>query len=406
MKAMVITRTGRMEDAPLELCDVPDPTPAGGEILIRVSACGVCHTELDEIEGRTPPPRLPVIPGHQVVGKVMSVAESPEGDSPRRKLGTVPRNSCVERAQGTVGTSAAGQSPFSHVFRVGDRVGVAWIFSACGRCEYCRNGQENLCTDFMATGRDANGGYAEFMTVPEAFAYPIPDVFTDAEAAPLLCAGAVGYRSLRLAGWDLGHKPESQKGTVPGARSAAIRYSPHDCGHVPRSALGLTGFGASGHLVLKMVKHQCPETRVYVFARSKEEQAFARELGATWAGDTGDRPPELLDAIIDTTPAWMPIVAALGNLKPGGRLVINAIRKEETDKQALLGLDYAQHLWMEKEIKSVANVTRKDVSEFLELAAQIPIKPEVHEYPLEAANQALFELEERRIRGAKVLRIS
>jgi len=338
-----------LEDAPLKLRDMPQPAPAAGEILIKVSACGVCHTELDEIEGRTPPPHLPVIPGHQVVGTVVSVG---------------PSQSAISNLE-------------SGMRSVGDRVGVAWIFSACGRCEYCRSEQENLCADFRATGRDANGGYAEYMTVPECFTYPIPDVFTDAEAAPLLCAGAVGYRSLRLAGW----------------------------GSAPRSTLGLTGFGASGHLVLKMVRHQYPQTRVYVFARSKEEQTFARELGATWAGDTNDKTPELLDAVIDTTPVWNTVVAALGNLKPGGRLVINAIRKEEADKRALLGLDYAKHLWMEKEMKSVANVTRQDVREFLALAARIPIKPEVQEYRLEDANRALLELKERRIRGAKVLRI-
>jgi propanol-preferring alcohol dehydrogenase len=254
-------------------------------------------------------------------------------------------------------------------------VGVAWIFSACGKCEYCLSGQENLCPEFRATGRDANGGYAEYMTVPEGFAYPIPEVFTDTEAAPLLCAGAVGYRSLRLASIKDGQ------------------------------ALGLTGFGASGHLVLKTVLFQYPKTRVYVFARSKEEQAFARELGATWSGDTNDIAPELLDAIIDTTPVWGPVVAALACLKPGGRLVINAIRKEEVDKQMLLGLNYARHLWMEKEIKSVANVTRRDVNEFLALAAKIPIKPEMQEYKLEDANQALLELKQRKIRGAKVLRL-
>jgi len=193
--------------------------------------------------------------------------------------------------------------------------------------------------------------------------------------AALLCAGAVGYRALRLANINDGQ------------------------------AIGLTGFGASGHLVLKTVRYQYPKTPVYVFARSTEEQAFACELGATWAGDTNDRTPEFLDAIIDTTPVWNTVVAALGNLKPGGRLVINAIRKEETDKQALLGLDYAKHLWMEKEVKSVANVTRRDVAEFLELAAQIPITPEVQEYRLEDANQALLELRQRRIRGAKVIRI-
>jgi propanol-preferring alcohol dehydrogenase len=366
MKAMLLTRIGRVEDTPLELRDLPEPRPAAGELLIKVSACGVCHTELDEIEGRTPPPRLPVVPGHQAVGRVVAAPESPNGDSPRR-AGTR-RN--------------PGQSPR---FRVGDRVGVAWIHSACGRCEYCTRGQENLCPDFRATGRDANGGYAEYMTVPEAFAHPIPEVFSDAEAAPLLCAGAVGYRALRLAGLD----------DVRGSGSSEFGAR--------HSALGLTGFGASGHLVLKMVRHQYPKTRVYVFARSKEEQAFARELGAAWAGDTDDQAPELLDSIIDTTPVWKPVVAALGNLKPGGRLVINAIRKEETDKAALLGLDYAKHLWMEKEIKSVANVTRRDVAEFLELAARIPIKPEIQEYALEDANRALLELKERRIRGAKVL---
>jgi propanol-preferring alcohol dehydrogenase len=354
MKAMLLARIGRLQEAPLVPSNLPDPVPAAGEILIRVSACGVCHTELDEIEGRTTPPKLPVAPGHQVVGRVAVLGAWDTIPIPQKESGYVPR---VPR------------------FRVGDRVGVAWIFSACGKCEYCRSGQENLCPDFRATGRDANGGYAEYMTVPEEFAYPIPKVFTDAEAAPLLCAGAVGYRSLRLTNIKDGQN------------------------------LGLTGFGASGHLVLKTVRYQYPKARVYVFARSKEEQAFARELGATWAGDTNDTAPVLLDAVIDTTPVWGPIAAALGNLKPGGRLVINAIRKEEIDKQALLGLDYAKHLWMEKEIKSVANVTRRDVAEFLELAARIPIKPEVQEYPLEDANQALLELKQRRIRGAKVLRL-
>jgi propanol-preferring alcohol dehydrogenase len=363
MKAMVIARTGRLEDVPLELRDVAQPSPASGEILIKVSVCGVCHTELDEIEGRTPPPKLPVIPGHQVVGRVVALGD----------------------ARDTI----RNVGHFDHVpVRVGGRVGVAWIFSACGRCEYCRSGQENLCADFQATGRDANGGYAEYMTVPEAFAHPIPDAFTDVEAAPLLCAGAVGYRSLRLSGIE---------------SLVAGRQSP---------SLGLTGFGASGHLVLKTVLFQYPKTRVYVFARSKEEQAFALELGAAWAGDTNDNPPELLDAIIDTTPVWGTIVAALERLKPGGRLVINAIRKEEIDKQALLGLDYARHLWMEKEVKSVANVTRRDVREFLALAAQgkmgtVPdgTVPIFQEYRLEDANQALLELKQREIRGAKVLHL-
>jgi alcohol dehydrogenase, propanol-preferring len=213
------------------------------------------------------------------------------------------------------------------------------------------------------------------MTVQEEFAHPVPEVFSDAEAAPLLCAGAVGYRSLRLTQLEDGQ------------------------------SLGLTGFGASGHLVLMMARHRFPSSGVCVFARSEAEQTFARELGATWAGGTEDTPPRPLDAVIDTTPVWTPILAALRVLRPGGRLVINAIRKEEADKAALLTLDYPSQLWLEKDIKSVANVTRRDVREFLELAADIPMRPEVQEYPLEQANQALLELKQREIRGAKVLLI-
>jgi propanol-preferring alcohol dehydrogenase len=261
-------------------------------------------------------------------------------------------------------------------FRSAERVGVAWIFSACGTCDYCRRGMENLCPEFRATGRDVNGGYAEFMVVPEAFAYRIPDLFSDAEAAPMLCAGAIGYRSLRLAGLQDGQ------------------------------SLGLTGFGASAHLVLMMVRQRYPHSPVYVFSRSPSEQTFALELGAVWAGDTGDTSPILLDAIVDTTPAWKPVVEALRNLAPGGRLVINAIRKEAVDLEYLLHLDYPTHLWMEKEIKSVANVCRDDVRQFLDLAAEIPIRPKVEEYSLSDANEALLSLKQRRIRGAKVLRIS
>jgi propanol-preferring alcohol dehydrogenase len=260
-------------------------------------------------------------------------------------------------------------------YRVGDRVGVGWIFSACGRCPSCRRGDENLCEDFKATGRDARGGYAEYMVVPENFAFRIPEAFSDSEAAPLLCAGAIGYRSLRLTGLRDGE------------------------------TLGLTGFGASAHLVLKMVRHRYPETRVYVFARSPRERDFALELGAVWAGDTEEVPPEKLRAVIDTTPVWKPVVEALKNLEPGGRLVINAIRKEEIDKEYLLTLRYPEHLWLEKEIKSVANVARQDITEFLELASRIPIRPEVQEFPLEEANQALVELKQGKIRGAKVLRM-
>jgi propanol-preferring alcohol dehydrogenase len=214
------------------------------------------------------------------------------------------------------------------------------------------------------------------MVIGEDYAFPIPEVFSEVEAAPLLCAGAIGYRSLRLTGLEDGQ------------------------------TLGLTGFGASAHLVLKMVKHRYPNTEVLVFARSEKERRFACELGASWAGDTTEEAPIKLDSIIDTTPVWKPIVEALRNLAPGGRLVINAIRKEELDKDYLAQLDYPTHLWMEKEIKTVANVARNDVSEFLELAGEISIKPEVQEYALERANQALLELKARKIRGAKVLRIT
>ena len=339
MKAMVLNETGNLRDnpTPLTLETVPDPVPSGAEILIRVSACGVCHTELDEIEARTPPPELPVVLGHQVVGRVVGA-----GDNAQR-------------------------------FAPGDRVGVGWIFSACGECRFCNNGQENLCTEFRATGRDSNGGYAEYMAVPESYAYPIAESISDGEAAPLLCAGAIGYRSLRLASLEDGQR------------------------------LGLTGFGASAHLVLKLARHLYPRSEVFVFARSAKERDFARELGAVWAGHAEDDCPAKLDGIIDTTPVWKPVLEALKNLESGGRLVINAIRKEDVDKDQWLRLDYPSQLWLEKEIKSVANVTRKDVSEFLELAARIPIKPEYQEYPLADANTALVELKNRKIRGAKVL---
>jgi propanol-preferring alcohol dehydrogenase len=261
----------------------------------------------------------------------------------------------------------------AHIHKIGDRVGVAWIFSACGHCEFCKAGNENLCPEFKATGRDANGGYAEYMTVPEKFAYPIPEIFSDIKAAPLLCAGAIGYRSLKLANVNNGQ------------------------------SIGLTGFGGSGHLVLKMIKQKYPESEIFVFSRTDKERHFAMEIGATWAGDIDDTSPVRLSAIIDTTPVWKPVVESLNNLKPGGRLVINAIRKENIDSEYLLKLNYPQHLWMEKEIKSVANVTRSDVTEFLELAAQVPILPETQTYPLKEANRALVELKTRKIRGAKVL---
>jgi alcohol dehydrogenase, propanol-preferring len=342
MKAAILEKITSLKEnkQPLKMVELPKPVIGDREILIKISACGVCHTELDEIEGRTPPARLPIIPGHQAVGIV------------------------------------ADRGKLAREFEIGARVGIGWINYACGRCPACVSENENLCRDFRATGRDVDGGYAEYMTIAENFAFAIPEIFSSIQAAPLLCAGAIGFRSLRLA--DLA-----------------------DGQH-----LGLAGFGASAHLVLKMVRYRYPHTEIFVFARNKDEQNFARELGAVWAGDISAESPKKLNAIIDTTPVWKTIVEALKNLEPAGRLIINAIRKEDSDKNYLLQLDYGSHLWLEKEIKSVANVTRRDIEDFLTLAARIPIIPEVEEYPLDEANRALSELKEGKIRGAKVLRIS
>jgi propanol-preferring alcohol dehydrogenase len=336
MRAMILDRTCALSrDArPLRLARLPDPRPVPGEVRIRVSVCGVCHTELDEIEGRTAPAAFPIVPGHEVVGYVDET-----------------------------GPGATRHS-------LGARVGAGWIHHSSGEDD------ENLSPHFAATGRDVPGGYAEYMTVHENYAFPIPEIFSDAEAAPLLCAGGVGYRALRLTG-------------IVDGRS-----------------LGLTGFGGSAHLVLPLAKFLYPKSRIYVFARSAREREFARELGADWAGDTEEAAPELLDAIIDTTPAWRPVLAALTNLKPGGRLVINAIRKEDADRDRMASIRYHDHLWMEKEIKTVANITARDLAEFLPLAARVPLKPRVQLYPLEEANEALLALKYDDVRGAKVLQVA
>jgi propanol-preferring alcohol dehydrogenase len=268
------------------------------------------------------------------------------------------------------------QAPAESSFKPGDRVGVAWIYSACGKCTYCLAGFENLCPDFKATGRDVYGGYAQYAVSLPQFSFPIPKSLTDKQAAPLLCAGAIGFRSLRLANLQDGQ------------------------------SLGLAGFGASAHIVLQLARFQYPNSSIIVFSRSETERKFALELGAQWAGNFGDTPPQKLNAIIDTTPAWLPVIESLHQLAPGGRLVINAIRKEDADKALLASLDYPTHLWMEKEIKSVANVSSSDVRDFLDLAARIPILPEYQEYALQDANQALFDLKNRKIRGAKILVIS
>lgn len=338
MKAMVLEKVSSVEEKPLKLVDLPDPVPERSQILVRVSACGVCHTELDEIEGRVSPSRFPMILGHEIVGWV-------------ERLGPAVRK-----------------------FQKGDRVGIAWINWVCGNCSFCLKNEENLCDTAKWTGKDTNGGYAEYMIVSEDFAYPIPKRFTDVEAAPLLCAGVIGYRALKLSGIE------------------------------DDKVLGLYGFGASAHIVIQVAKYKYPNSKVFVFTRphQKEHQDLATKFGADWIGATGDTPPEKLDCAIDFTPVGEPVREALRNLQKGGRVVINAIRKTTPIPE----LDYTEHLWYEKEVKSVANVTRKDAQEFLPLAAQIPIVPETQEFRLEEANEALILLRQGKIRGAGVLKIT
>lgn len=337
----MLKKIATIESMPLQSAEIAILEPGRKEIRIKITSCGICHTDIDEIEGRLKS-ILPVVPGHQVIGKV-------------EKTG-----------------------PAASRFNIGERVGIAWIYSACGKCDFCLAGNENLCKDFKGTGCDANGGYAEYIVVREDFAYPIPDRFSDITAPPLLCAGAIGYRALRLTGLQDG------------------------------KTIGLFGFGASAHIVIQIVKHKFPNSRIFVFTRAgqKEHQNMALKLGADWVGATGEEPPKKLDCAIDFTPVWKPIVEAMKVLDKGGRIVINAIRKEDYDKKALLEIDYPGYLWLEKEIKSVANITRKDAEEFLPLAAEIPIIPQVQEFKLEQANEALILLKQGKIQGAAVLKIS
>ena len=337
MKAMVLNKIAPVHENSLQLMELPELVPGIGEILVKVVACGVCHTELDEIEGRLAPPELPMIPGHEIVG-------------------------IVEKA-----------GPETGKFQRGDRIGIAWIHWACGNCEFCKKGNENLCDQAKWTGYTAHGGYAQYTVVAEKFAYPIPHHFTSIQAAPLLCAGVIGYRALRLTGMR------------------------------DHQVLGLFGFGASAHLVIQMARYQYPDCSVFAFTRPGqiEHQQMAKELGAAWVGATGEKPPVPLNCAIDFTPAGKPVSEALKVLEKGGRLVINAIRKEEL----IPPLDYTTQLWQEKEIKSVANVTRQDAEEFLPLAAQIPILPQVTEFSLEEANQALLILKKGKMQGAGVLKV-
>lgn len=320
---------------PLEPMEMEKPVPGTGQILVRVSACGICHTELDEIEGRLVPPSFPVVPGHEIVGLVEALGSG------------------------------------AHQFKPGDRVGIAWIHASCGKCRFCTQGHENLCDHFQATGLHAHGGYAQYTVVPEDYAYPIPRGFTDTRAAPLLCAGVIGYRALRLSG---------------------IR---------PGEVLGLYGFGASAHIAIQVARHWGCE--VFVFTREGQgnHQDLARRLGASWVGATGETPPRRLACAIDFTPVGEPVREALRVLEKGGRVVVNAIRKVNPIPE----LEYASHLWYEKEVKSVANVTRQDAREFLPLAAEIGITPEVQEFPLDQVNKALVLLKQGQLHGAGVLKI-
>jgi len=318
---------------PLEVVDVEAPSPGPGQVLIRVEACGVCYTDLDTVEERLKC-KLPVILGHQVVGRVVEAA-----------------------------------GPTTRV-AVGDRVGVAWIAWTCGVCEFCRRGLENLCANFKGTGCHVDGGYAEYMVAYADYVYRLPGGVDPVKLAPLMCAGAVGYRALKLA-----------------QMSSGLR-------------LGLFGFGASAHIVIQVARKLYPDAEVYVFSRSPAHREMARKLGADWTGHPQEDPPRRLDRAIDFTPVGETIARALELLNRGGRLVVNVIRK-----QTPVNLVYDKHLWEEKEVKSVANVTRRDVEELVEVVARYPVEVSVEEYRLEEANTALRNLKAARVKGSAVLRI-
>jgi propanol-preferring alcohol dehydrogenase len=325
MKAMVLTEAAR----PLTLQETAVPTPAPGQILIKVNVCGVCHTDLQTAEGELALPRLPLIPGHQVVGRVAAVGEG------------------------------------NGRYQPGDRVGVAWINGACGECDYCRRGLENLCPNARFTGLHVDGGYAEQMVVDERFAFRLPESFSDERAAPLLCGGIIGYRSLKLSG---------------------IR---------PGERLGLFGFGGSAHQAIQVARHWGCEA--YVFTRSADHQRHARELGAVWTGSAHDKPPHLLDAAITFAPAGWIVPLALGCLRPGGTLAINAIHTTPIPE-----MPYAL-LYGERVVRSVANFTRQDAEEYLALAGEIDLQTAVERYPLAEANEVLARLKAREVQGTAVL---
>jgi propanol-preferring alcohol dehydrogenase len=332
MRAMLLEQPKPAEENPLELRELPLPAPGVGEIRIRVHACGICRTDLHTVEGDLPLRKTPLVPGHQIVGVVDAVG---------------------------AGVRA---------LREGDRVGVAWVYWTCGECAYCRKGQENLCDKARFTGYHVDGGYAEATVVPESFAYPLPEGFTDLEVAPLLCAGIVGYRSFWLSN------------VQPGER------------------LGLYGFGASAHIILQVARHLGCE--VYVFTRTESHRVLAKELGAVWVGEAKDTPPAQLDAAIIFAPAGPLVLEALRVLRKGGTVSLADITMTPIPQ-----IDYDSLLYHERILRSVANSTREDGRDFLRLAAEIPVRTEIEIFDLEQANQALQAMKHSKIQGAGVLRI-
>jgi len=330
MKACLLNSTAPIEKRPLNFTDAPDPQPTGDQVRVRVSVCGVCRTDLHVVEGELPPRKSPVIPGHQVVGVVEKV-----GDAASR-------------------------------FRVGARVGIPWLHRTCGVCEYCRAGKENLCDNATFTGYAVDGGYAHYTLAPEGFVYPIPGGFLDEQAAPLLCAGIIGFRALRLSG------------IAPGGR------------------LGFYGFGAAAHVAIQVARHWNVE--VFAATRDERHQRLARELGAVWTGGTLAEPPVKLDSAVVFAPAGEIVPAALKALKKGGTLALAGIHMSPTPP-----LEYPL-LYHERVIRSVANNTRQDGEDFLRVASEIPIRTEVETFPLSEANEALNKLKNDAVRGAAVLR--
>ncbi len=330
MRAMRLSRHQQAEDLPLSLEEVAIPTPAVGQVLLRVNACGVCHTDLHTVEGDIHPPTLPITPGHQVVGVIDQLGEG-----------------AMEK------------------FKIGDRVGVPWLHHACGACAACRRGEENLCESASFTGFHVNGGFAEFMLAEAGYLLPIPNVIPDEEAAPLLCAGIIGYRSL--------HKAD----VSPGER------------------VGLFGFGASAHLAIQVARHW--DCEIYVFTRSESHRRHAEELGAIWVGSAEDQPPESLDRAVIFAPAGWIVPLALEKIRPGGTIAINAIHMSDIPQ-----IPYAL-IYGERSLRSVANATYQDGLEFLKLAAEIPVRATIQAYSLEEGNQALLDMKHSRINGEGVL---